>query len=118
MELMIKNSQILTIMIQAFMITVIGIILVGCWNELIYNIRKGRKLMKKGGRKRMGPVNEYLCPVCGYSAWALEHISECTCPKCGSVVKTKPVHNCINEKSFVVNERDLKMGQQRVKNGA
>lgn len=117
MELMIKHSEILTILIQVLMITAAGIIFIGCWDELIYDIRRSRKLMKKGGRKRMTPVNEYICPVCGYSAWALEHISECTCPKCGTVVKTKPVPNCINEKSFVVNERDLKKGQQ-LRNGA
>ena len=106
MELMIKHSEILTIMIQAFFITVAGFIFVGCWEEVLHDIKKGQKsLKKKGGKKHM---REYTCPKCGYSAWALDHILTVDCCKCGTVVETKPVPVCDDEKSFVCDEKKLK----------
>lgn len=52
MELMIKHSEILTILIQAFMITTVGFILIGCWNELIQDIKGSRKILKKRGERK------------------------------------------------------------------
>lgn len=101
MELMIKHSEILTIMIQSFFITAAGFIFVGCWDDLIDDINRSRKtLKKKGGRKNL---REYTCQKCGYSAWALDHIVDTNCHRCGASVKTKPVP--INEGSFVCNEK-------------
>lgn len=53
MELMIKHSEILTILIQAFMITTVGFILIGCGNELIHDIKRSRKILKKRGERKI-----------------------------------------------------------------
>lgn len=50
MELMIKHSEILTVIIQAFFITVIGFIFVGCWDELMTDLRLSKKILKKKGK--------------------------------------------------------------------
>jgi len=109
MELMIKHSEILTILIQAFFITAAGFTFIGCWQEVLYDIKRIRKPMRKGGKRTM---REYTCPKCGYSAWALDHILNTKCHKCGSDVETKPVPICENEGSFVCNERNLKKKQR------
>lgn len=103
MEQMIKHSEILTIMIQAFFITTACFIFVGCWNEVLNDIKRNRKkLKKKGGNKRM---REYTCPKCGYSAWALDHILTVNCRECGTFIKTKPVPVSESDKSFVCDEK-------------
>lgn len=107
MELMIKHSQILTILIQAFLMTIVGCIFVGCWNEIIYDIKRSRKaLRKKGGKKTL---REYTCKECGYSTWALDHIIDTNCYRCCAPVKTKPVPKF--EGSFVCNEKVQKNGK-------
>ncbi len=51
MELMIKHSEFLTIVIQAFLITVAGFIFVSCWNELLEeNNLNIKRLKRKIGR--------------------------------------------------------------------
>jgi len=106
MELMIKHSEILTIIIQSFLITTVSIIFIGCWDEVLYDTRKFRRLLKKrGGKKHM---REYTCPKCGYSAWALDHLLVVTCRHCGTVVETKHVPACENERSFVCDEKKIK----------
>lgn len=107
MELMIKHSEILTIIIQAFFITVAGFIFVGCWDELKYDIKRSRKAQRKKGGKKI--LREYVCQECGYSAWALDHIVNTNCHRCGAPVKTKPVP--IVEGSFVCNEKTEKIGR-------
>lgn len=107
MELMIKYSEILTILIQAFMITVAGFIFVGCWDELIHDLKRARRLKKKGGRRNL---RQYVCPVCGFKAWTLEHISETTCRNCGKTVITEPVPKVRDEESFI--RRTNKSGQE------
>jgi len=104
MELMIKHSEILTIMIQAFFITAAGFIFVGCGSEFLEDISRSRKILKKGEKKKL---REYTCPKCGYSAWALDHIMSCKCFKCKTEVQTKPVATS-EEKSCVCNEKKLK----------
>lgn len=108
MELMIKYSEFLTIIIQAFFITVAGFIFVGCWDELIADIKMSRKTLKKRG----GSVNlrNYSCPKCGFRAWALDHIIDTKCHSCGNSVTTEPVPKI--EKSFVCNDKKLKSGQR------
>ncbi len=109
MELMIKYSEIFTIMIQAFFITAAGIIFVGCFDELKEDIKRSRNIInkKKGGNRSL---REYTCSECGYSAWALDHIVETSCHHCGASVKTKPVP--IFEKSFVCDEKKQKRVQR------
>jgi ssDNA-binding Zn-finger/Zn-ribbon topoisomerase 1 len=107
MELMIKLSEVFTIIIQAFFITVAGCIFVGCKDEMIEDLKRGIKLRKRNGGSRL---REYVCPECGYSAWALDHIFETSCHHCGASVKTKPVP--IFEKSFVCDEKKIKRGQR------
>lgn len=107
MELMIKHSEIVTILIQAFMITAAGFIFVGCWDEVLYdikrNFRRSRKLRMKGGKY----MRQFTCPVCGYEAWALDHILEATC-KCGNLVKTEPVPKVKDEESFMFDKKRQK----------
>lgn len=98
MELMIKHSKILTILIQAFMITAAGFIFVGCWDDFIHDIKRTKRLKKKGGIKTM---RHYICPCCGFKAWTLEHISETTCRNCGKTVITEPVPKVRDEESFI-----------------
>jgi len=102
MELMIKYSEILTIMIQAFFITVVGFIFVGCGSELLEDIKESKKTLKKrkGGKRNM---RVYTCPDCGYIAWALDHIYDTNCHHCGASVKTKPIPKI--EKSFLFSEK-------------
>lgn len=107
MEQMIKNSIFLTIIIQAFFITIASCIFVGCKDELIEDIKYGLGIRKKKGGSRL---REYDCPECGYSAWALDHIIETNCHRCGASVKTKPVP--IFEKSNVCDENKQKKGQR------
>ncbi|MDW5300219.1 MAG: hypothetical protein SA378_08795 [Sedimentibacter sp.] len=107
MELMIRHSEILTIMIQAFFITTAGFIFIGCWDELILDIRRSRKLLRKRGGEKL--LREYTCPKCGYSAWALDHIVDTNCHRCGAPVTTKPVPAA--EGSFVCNEKTGKGGR-------
>lgn len=89
MELMIKHSEILTIMIQAFMITAILFICINCMNEF----RMSRKPIRKGQRHN-NLSNKSVCPECEGSAWTSEHIT---------AVKTKPMHCKVRK--VVVNER-------------
>ena len=107
MEHMIKNSIILNIIIQAFFITAASFIFVGCKDEMIEDIKYWIGIRKKKGGSRL---REYVCPVCGYSAWAPDHIIETTCHHCGASVKTEPVP--IFEKSFVCDEKKQKRGQR------
>lgn len=97
MELMIKYSGILTILIQVFMITAVSFIFVGCWDEVLYDIRRSRELRMKGGKN----MRRFTCPNCGYGAWALDDILEVTCRKCGNHVKTEPVPKVREENSFM-----------------
>jgi len=34
---------------------------------------------------------EYKCPVCGYEAWAMDHLLVVKCHICGTTVKTKEI---------------------------
>ena len=104
MELMIKHSEILTILIQEFMITAAGFIFVDCWDELMHDIKMTKKLKRKGGKKTM---RVYTCPKCGYEAWALDNILETSCRKCGHKVKTEPVPKFNPEESFMF-DRNVK----------
>lgn len=123
MELIIKHSDLITIIIQAFLITATGFLFVFCCDEVIDGIneklkmffirriymRRKKKYYQKiqkriGGSKHM---REYTCPNCGYSAWALDHLLTVNC-KCGTVVETKPVPVNEDEKSFVCDERKFK----------
>lgn len=106
MELMIKYSEFLTIIIQAFMITVAGFIVVGCWDEVIHEFKRAKRLRRKGGKKT---VRHYDCPCCGFKAWTLDHIFETTCNNCGSTVRTEPVPKVKDEESFI---RRVKKGGQ------
>lgn len=106
MELMIKYSNILTILIQAFMITAASFIFVGCWDEVLYDIRQSKKLRMKGGKS----MRRFTCPICGFKAWALDDLMEVTCRKCGSQVKTEPVPKVKDEKSFMREGRIKKRG--------
>lgn len=73
-------SEIGTIMVQVFLINIVGhIVVIGCVNNLIKHRKRGKRL------------REYTCPECGFSAWALDHIIETNCHQCGASVKTKPV---------------------------
>lgn len=103
MELMIKHSEILTITIQISMIIIAGFIFVGCWDELMNDIKSYKKRYKKGGKKSM---RVYKCPICGFKAWALDHITETSCRICGHIVKTEPMEKCRPEESFMFNRWD------------
>ena len=98
MELMIRHSEFLTILIQAFMITLAGFIFVGCWDELIHDIKRTKKLKRKGGKINM---RIYICPECGFEAWALDNVTETSCRKCGHKVKTEPMPKFNPEESFM-----------------
>lgn len=98
MELMIRHSEIITILIQAFMITVAGFIFVGCLDELMHDLKRANKLKKKGGLRTM---RHYICPCCGFKAWTLDHIYETTCSSCGEKVVTEPVPKVKDEESFI-----------------
>lgn len=87
---MIKFSEILTILVQGFLITLTIYIPVCCLNEVTSQRKRGKRL------------REYTCKCCGYSAWALDHIFETKCHNCGSNVKTEPVPTF--EGSSVCNE--------------
>lgn len=89
---MIKFSEILTIMILGFLITLTIYIPFCCLKELT----------SQSQRKRGKRLREYTCKKCGYSAWALDHILETKCHKCGADVKTVPVP--VFEGSSVCNE--------------
>jgi len=98
MELMIKYSEFLTIIVQAFLITLAGFIFVGCWSEVLSDVRNNRSRRKlRKGAKRM--LREYICYSCGFKAWALDSIIDTKCRKCGAKVVTKPVPKV--EKSFI-----------------
>jgi DNA-directed RNA polymerase subunit RPC12/RpoP len=95
MELMIKYSEISTIMLQAFLITLIEYIVIGCAAVVMReNFKKLKKRM--GGNKNL---REYICPGCGFSAWTLDRIVDTKCRKCGYKVITKPVPKI--ERSFI-----------------
>lgn len=98
MELMIKYSEFLTILIQALMITVAGFIFVGCWDEVIHDVKRTKRLKRKGGRKNM---RQYVCSGCGFKAWALDNIRETTCNNCGMTVITEPVPKVRDDESFI-----------------
>lgn len=97
MALMIRHSEVITILVQAFMITAAGFIFVGCWDEVLHDIRRSKKQKMKGGKH----MRQFTCPACGYTAWALDHILEVTCRKCGNLVKTEPVPKVLDKKSFM-----------------
>lgn len=52
-------------------------------------------------------MRQFTCPVCGYEAWALDHILEATC-KCGNLVKTEPVPKGKDEESFMFDKKRQK----------
>lgn len=95
MELMIKHSEFLTIIIQALFITLAGIGFIGCLDEFIHDIKRIRKIQKKGGSKTL---RKYNCSNCGFGAWALDHILVTKCNKCGATVETKPMPK--NDESY------------------
>lgn len=99
MELMIKYSKFLTIIVQAFLITIGFFIFIGYWSEYVRKNRSRRKL-KKGAKKKL---REYTCYNCGFSAWALDCIVDTKCSKCGAKVITKPVPKI--ERSFICGTR-------------
>lgn len=98
MELMIRHSGFMTILIQAFMITVAGFIFVGCWDEFINDMKRTKRLKKKGGRRNL---RQYVCSGCGFKAWALDSIRETTCNNCGMTVITEPVPKVKDDESFI-----------------
>lgn len=98
-------SEIGTIIVQAFVITLVGYIFVDCVTNLL--------LKRKGGKSKMG-FRIYVCAKCGYSAWAMDHIIETKCLNCGATVKTKPIPKI--EKSSLFSERahrgELKLNEK------
>ncbi len=110
MQLMIKHSEFLTIIIQAFFITLASVTFVGCWDEVLYDIRRSRKLRMKGGKN----MRRFTCPNCGYGAWALDHLLEVTCRKCGNNVKTEPVPKVKN--SYIVGYKRPEGGERFLNN--
>ncbi len=107
MELMINYSEILTVIIQSLLISIVCAIFVGCLEEIAMEIRK--VLKKKKGVLR---VREYTCPVCGFKAWALDSIVHTNCRQCGTAVVTKPIPKVKKENSFMydLNDRTRKTG--------
>ena len=98
MELMIKHSEFLTILIQALMITVAGFVFVGCWHEVMDDIKRAKKPKRKGGK---GTVRNYTCPVCGHREWTMDNITETKCRTCGHTCKTEPIPKVKDEESFM-----------------
>lgn len=48
---------------------------------------------------------EYTCPVCGFTAWAMDNLKVVNCHKCGAEVKTTEIDP---------NEDHLKRGLEKV----